>query len=1119
MQRFMIAVFCAAVFTASATSFSVGQPPSPEAIYKESAARLAFIKARGGEAAGLAVAAARGQGPAAAALAQRLGGKVRYRADQIDYLSVDLPVDSVAAFVASPAVHAVTIDQPEGFQPWYSGWSNPTGGSVGDARKRVQSGERNGTPEQDRGTALSSVGPNPDWWPQPNAHPLENPHNILKDMDGHALRADQPTYDGRGVVIAHVEVGSADFLAPEMQVGYDLNGNRVPKFVDVVSVPSFNASLTADRTPVQEGRDWFRLGKAMNASDRVTFKGQHYRVPGKGTYRLAEFTIDGGSLFAAMKKAYPPETDVEDGRKRAVIARAMLWSDSDQTLRVDFNNDRDFRNDTPVQPYAVSRHFGVIGVDDPETGIRETVGYALQKEDNHVALNMGTSGHASMVAGAAAASRADTGLLDGVAPGAQLLSINFGASVTAFSQSLVMAFADPRTDVILVQMYAGVDQLHNLKNGRSTLAVVQQRLVERYGKPVFITADNNPGMSTIFDAGNGGDVISVGAYQSSAAVFAHNGAKTKYADNLHWVGAEGPSGDGALKPDFLAPANPVTIDARHVPSYGSALDSVFKLPSGYGIGGGTSTATPVATGAAAVLVSAAKQVGIKWDAFSINRALRSTARFLPRFPAYKQGHGLIQIGAAWRAMQAEARGAPVITVEVAAPLSTVTSAIAPKPDQGRGLFEREGWSVGDERERTIMLTRTSGPAGELLFDVEWVGNAAGTFASAPTIILPLNAPTPFRVRVAPKQAGDHSALARLRHSDVPGAVVAVPITIVAPHELTASNDYAQNISVSVDRPGRKNLFVRVPEGSTILNFAVSTSRDSLSSTLLGPDNREQSLPDMTGNGSASVVDPLPGVWTVVLNESGDSTTPDWTVRDQDYLPPVTADVRVSVSGVDLGMPAKMKAGGSVPITLTNRLDSFTGRTSGAIGALRRKDGVLGRHHTQLFDLTVEDGTSLLIAEIETAAAGADFDLYLFDCTGGSCKPARYGTAYASGERVLMENPLPGSWKALVKLHGGNVDQAPFSYRDIIVHPRFGGVLTTDALKLRGSGEVWQVTAHAWLAEATPRMRTPMALLMVTDPSRREWHMKTNWPDGKVRGLADLYETDMAPLVLKMAPVE
>ena len=273
------------------------------------------------------------------------------------------------------------------------------------------------------------------------------------------------------------------------------------------------------------------------------------------------------------------------------------------------------------------------------------------------------------------------------------------------------------------------------------------------------------------------------------------------------------------------------------------------------------------------------------------------------------------------------------------------------------------------------------------------------------------------------------------------------------------------------------------------------------------------------SGQGGVVDPIPGVWQVVLNESGDSTTPDWKVRDQDHLPPVRADVRVSVSGVDLGMPAIMKAGASVPITLTNLLDSFTGRTSGAIGALRRKDGVLSRHHTQVFDLTVEDGASLLIAEIETAAAGADFDLYLFDCTGGACKPARYSTAYASGERVLIENPLPGSWKAIVSLHGDNVDQAPFSYRDIIVHPRFGGVLTTDVLKLRGPGEVWHVTAHAWLTEATPKMRTPMTLLMVTDPSRREWHMKTNWPDGKVRGITDLYETDMAPLVLKMAPVE
>src|SRR5919202_1218128 len=61
---------------------------------------------------------------------------------------------------------------------------------------------------------------------------------------------------------------------------------------------------------------------------------------------------------------------------------------------------------------------------------------------------------------------------------------------------------------------------------------------------------------------------------------------------------------------------------------------------------GTSMASPQAAGAAALLVSAAKQAGVQSQPAQLRQALTSTARFLPRYGAYEQGNGLINVGAA-----------------------------------------------------------------------------------------------------------------------------------------------------------------------------------------------------------------------------------------------------------------------------------------------------------------------------------------------------------------------------------------------------------------------------------------------------------------------------------------
>src|SRR6185436_7088452 len=142
-------------------------------------------------------------------------------------------------------------------------------------------------------------------------------------------------------------------------------------------------------------------------------------------------------------------------------------------------------------------------------------------------------------------------------------------------------------------------------------------------------------------------------------------------DNMHWGGmSHGPSGTGQLKPDLIAPSGQVSTD----PGYrrGMVRRGLFELPPGYSVDGGTSTATPMAAGATALVVSAAKQRGLRYDGPRLKAALQGGTRYIPRLAAHEQGAGLIQVNAAVSLLE-KLQTIDVPTIESHAPVRTTSS--------------------------------------------------------------------------------------------------------------------------------------------------------------------------------------------------------------------------------------------------------------------------------------------------------------------------------------------------------------------------------------------------------------------------------------------------------------
>ena len=139
--------------------------------------------------------------------------------------------------------------------------------------------------------------------------------------------------------------------------------------------------------------------------------------------------------------------------------------------------------------------------------------------------------------------------------------------------------------------------------------LVAQRLTQKYDKLMFVPGNNAPAFGYIAEDGAAPGAMSIGGYQNRESYRMNLGVVPELEDNMHWGGlSHGPNGIGALKPDILAPSGQMGTDIGYVwriPE--QQKQGLYKLPAGYAVDGGTSTATPMAAGATSLVLSAAKQ--------------------------------------------------------------------------------------------------------------------------------------------------------------------------------------------------------------------------------------------------------------------------------------------------------------------------------------------------------------------------------------------------------------------------------------------------------------------------------------------------------------------------------
>ena len=611
-------------------------------------------------------------------------------------------------------------------------------------------------------------------------------------------------YDGRGVLVAIFDNGVDPSAA-----GLQNTPQGEPKIVDLIDATgSGDVDMTTERK-LTEGRQVEGLtGRLLVLPEAWSISGDVVRVGAKPAFELFPDALL-PRIRREMRERLRPEherllletemrrdalaQDVEvgidgaeaqldewDARLEALEAEWSAFSPAGPVYDcvsfhdgerwravVDSDADGVLADELVLTDFDVEPQFGSFGLG---TELRFAVHFYDGGDTLSLVVNSGD--HGTHVAGIVAAYRPDAPALNGVAPGAQLISVKIGDSrlgtmETALAiQRGVRAAVDHGCD--LVNMSYGEptrDPVHGFALDAIREAVNDHNLL-------FVASAGNsgPGFGTVgAPGGTLGETIGVGALVDSDMAVSQYGNLGIERPGLYTWSSRGPTADGAWGVDIVAPGGALAS----VPMW-AGLQAAQK--------NGTSMSSPNACGALALVLSGLRAEGRQWTSIRVRQALKATARPVGNESFVDQGAGEIQALDLYSFLVQEVE-APWLDVplEVNVDLpgsgrgAMITGAAAQAPRAAFGVRMRPRWDeTATARTRWGFLHPLRLDATEA-----WVGLPGNAYLAANG--------GDFQVQIPLKdlKSGTHFAEIRVYHADHPemGPLARIPVTVSKPETL------------------------------------------------------------------------------------------------------------------------------------------------------------------------------------------------------------------------------------------------------------------------------------------------------------------------------------------------
>ncbi|KAL5981499.1 tripeptidyl-peptidase II Tpp2 [Asimina triloba] len=408
----------------------------------------------------------------------------------------------------------------------------------------------------------------------------------------------------------------------EWHVGY--------KLVYELFTSTLTSRLKKERRKKWDEKNQEAIAEALKELNE--FDQKHKKLEDAGLKRVREDVQNKVDFLRKLADSYDDRGPVVD---------AVVWNDGDtwrvaldtQTLEDDDSGIGKLADFVPMANYRTERKYGIFSKLDACSFVTN-----VYNEGNVLSIVTDCSPHGTHVAGIATAFHPNEPLLNGVAPGAQIISCKIGdarlgsmETGTGLIRALIAA-VEHKCDLI------------NMSFGEPTLLPDYGCFVDLVNEVVnkhhliFISSAGNsgPALSTVgAPGGTTSSILGIGAYVSPAMAAGAHCVVEPPPEGLEYTwgkSSRGPTTDGDLGVCVSAPGGAVAP----VPTWTLQRRMLMN---------GTSMASPSACGGVALLISAMKAEGITVSPYTVRKALENTAVPVGDLPEDKlsTGHGLMQV--------------------------------------------------------------------------------------------------------------------------------------------------------------------------------------------------------------------------------------------------------------------------------------------------------------------------------------------------------------------------------------------------------------------------------------------------------------------------------------------
>ncbi|XP_037561966.1 tripeptidyl-peptidase 2 isoform X6 [Dermacentor silvarum] len=647
-----------------------------------------------------------------------------------------------------------------------------------------------------------------------------------------------PEYDGRGIKIAIFDSG-IDPGAPGLQVTSD----GKPKIVDMMDASGAGDVDTSKVVEVQDGFITGLSGRKLKIPETWSNPSGKFHVGLKFAYELYPKCLKERVQKAYKEREWSPahgpaqakasknlqELEGSQGTNTSQLSLEQRLEREEREAQVEVlaSLEKKFEDQGPVYDCVVF-HDGATwraAVDTSEKGdlascallgnYSETLQFAtLTKEDClNYAVNIHDEGnlleivgncstHGTHVACIAAACFPGCPERNGVAPGAQLVSVAIGD----------LRLGSMETGTALVRAMVRVLQqgchLINMSYGEHAhwaggrLLDLMHEVIDRHGVIMLNSAGNHgPALSTVNAPSTmpTSSIIAVGAYVSPDMMLAEYSLREKMPGLGYTWTSRGPSPDGDLGVSVCAPGGAITSVASWTLKGSQLLN-------------GTSMSSPHAAGVVALLLSGMVARGLAYSPYSVRRALENSAQ--PTRDPFSMGHGLLQVDRAFEHLLQHGQG----------PERQFRFRVSCGPNR-RGLYLREPQHTFKPSihaftiEPILLNEERADPLDKIGFELNLSLVCDAAWVSTPALLNMTYTSRSISVRVDPCGLAPGSYYTAVKAFDVTcpdkGPVFELPISVIKPKPVTEEDNYQWRVEKLTLHPGVSHReFLVAPLGAT-----------------------------------------------------------------------------------------------------------------------------------------------------------------------------------------------------------------------------------------------------------------------------------------------------------------